>query len=61
MNEEPDVKTSAMEGDSETVTVPPGWGRGQSTRSKPSNETRRCMFRSPAQSRHASDEVSVEG
>lgn len=51
----------ATEEDLETVAVTPGLVRGQSTRSKLSNESRRCVFHSPAQWRLAVVEVSAEG
>jgi len=49
VNEDRDARVSVTEEGLETVTAPPGWGREQSTRSKLSNEIRRCVFHSPAQ------------
>lgn len=55
------IVSLATEEDLETVAVTPGLVRGQSTRSKLSNESRRCVFHSPAQLRLVVDEVSAEG
>jgi len=59
--EDRDAIVSATEENLETVTVSPDLAKGQSRHSKLSNETRRCMFHSPAQWRPLADEVSAGG
>lgn len=55
------IVLSATEEDLETVAVTPGLVKGQSTRSKLSNESRRCILHSPAQWRLVADVVSAKG
>ncbi len=59
--EDRDAIVSAAEENLEAVNVSTDSAKGQSTHSKLSNETRRCVLHSPARWRPVSDEVLAGG